>query len=157
MGRPAQAAGNRWVMDRQPSDSVRSLGWTLLFAALLTLALGTLAHHMPGWLHALAALAALSTFVFPVLIGVCFPEDDWRWDPCLGMILAIVVLLVILATDPAKQTGLGLSPVLLLLYVGLAVLGIWIGRRRLEMHRWDNDDDFRNMFAGSRREGQDSR
>ncbi len=154
-------------MDWQQSDGVRWLGWTLLFAALLALALGTLAHDMPGWLSALAALAALSTFVLPLLIGISFPDDNWWLGPCLGMAIAIVVLLIIPATDPAEQTGIGLVTrkdqflflllwggwlflsVLLLIYVGLALVGVRIGKRRLDQlaaKNWESDADFRNMF-----------
>lgn len=157
------------------SDGVRWLGWTLLFAALLTLALGILVHDMPGWLSALAALAALSTFVFPLLIGIVFPEDNWLWGPCLGMVIALIVLLVFPETGKAEQTGIGLVtrkdqfifillwggwlffPAISLLYVGLAALGIRIGRNRLEKQRWDSDEDFRNMFASDRRECHDVR
>ena len=95
-------------MDWEQPDWVRGLGWTLMYAALLALALGTLAHNMPGWLLSLAGLAAISTFVLPLVVGILFPEDNWWWGPVLGMAIALVVLLVVLATDPARQTGLGL-------------------------------------------------
>ena len=152
-------------MDWERPDWARWLGWTLLFAALLALALGTLAHEMPGWLLSLAAVAAFSTFGFPVVIGILFPEDDWRWGPLLAMALALLVLLVIPATDPARQTGIGLVtkkdqfifvllwggwvffPVLSLLYVGLAIVGIRIGRSQEARQNWDGDADFRNLFS----------
>ena len=98
-----------------------------------------------------------------VLIGIVFPEDNWLWGPCLGMVIALIVLLVFPETGKAEQTGIGLVtrkdqfifillwggwlffPAISLLYVGLAVLGIRIGRNRLEKQRWDSDEDFRNM------------
>lgn len=160
------------------SDGVRWSGWTLLFAALLTLALSMLAHNLPEWLGALALLAALATFVLPLLVGILFPEDNWWFGPCLGMVIALVLLLIIPATDPPVQTGIGLVTrkdqfiflliwggwlllsVLLLIYVGLAFLGIWIGGRRLDTlatQNWDSDAEFRNMFATDRTVGPEER
>jgi hypothetical protein len=148
--------------------TARWLGWTTLFSAVLTLALSRLAHDLHGWLAVLAVLAALSTFVLPVAIGICFPEDNWQWAPILSMLIALFALLVIPETGAARQTGIGLVtrkdefifllvwggwmvlPLLALLYVGLAALGLRIGRKRLAEKNWSEDAAFREMFAGSR-------
>lgn len=154
------------------------MGWTLLFAALLALALSMLAHNMPGWLNALAALAAVSTFVIPLVIGILFPEDNWRLGPAFSMVIALIVILIVPSTEPAVQTGIGLVTrkdqfiflllwggwlvlsVLCLIYTGLAILGIWIGTSRLDRiarQAWDSDAGFRNMFATDRATDTDKR
>lgn len=152
-------------MDWEQPHWARWLEWTLLFAVLLTLALGMLVHDMPSWLVAVSALSALASLVLPLLIGMFFPDDDWRFGPCLSMVIALVVLLVFPETGPAEQTGIGLVtkkvefmfllvwggwwlfPVLSLVYVGLAIVGIKLGKNRQERQNWDADADFRNMFA----------
>jgi hypothetical protein len=152
-------------MDRGESNGIRWLGWTLLHAAFLTLALAMLAHDMPGWLNSLAVLAALLTFALPLVIGIFFPEDNWRLGPVLSMGVALVLVLAIPATDPPEQTGIGLVTrkdqfiflllwggwlfltVLGLLYTGLAIVGIRSGRSRLARKNWDRDVGFQNMFS----------
>ena len=164
-------------MDWEQSDGVRWLGWTLFFAILLALGLGFLAHDLPAWLGAVAATSALATFVFPLLIGMLFPADNWRWGPCLSMMIAIIVLLVIPATGPREQTGLGLVtkkdgfifilfwggwwalPALSLLYVGIASVGTWLGGARTEQlaeRNWEQDPSFRDMFSTNRSRGRDT-
>lgn len=90
-------------MGWEQSDGVGRLGRTLPFAILVALGLSSLAHDLPAWLGAVAASAALATFVFPLLIGMLFPADNWRWGPCLSMVIALIMLLVIPATGPRSE------------------------------------------------------
>ena len=49
-----------------------------------------------------------------------------------------------------------LLSVLLLVYVGLAIVGIHVGRNREAKQNWDSDANFRNMFVKNERTTDES-
>jgi glucose-6-phosphate-specific signal transduction histidine kinase len=124
-----------------------------------------MAHDLPDWLTPLVLVAALLSFLLPFLVGVFYPDDNWRWGPLLAMVLSIGALAMMPATGQAEQSAIGLVtkkdmflfvlfsggllffPLVSLVFCGIASAGIWVGRKRAAQRNWEDNAEFRNMFA----------